>query len=217
MQVDKILALGAHFDDVDLGAGGTLAKWASQGKKIFKLTLTDNVTQYKERDILIDYSTSLEQSRSACNVLGITQLENFDVAPCTELIYNKKQMQQIEKFIYDENIDTVFCHFYSDIQQDHVEASKISYVAARYCRNILMYQSNRYILPHDFYPRYFIDISKFIHQKKQALACYKGDHNRFNNLFDMTIHENQALGYRTLLTSREHYAEGFHVLKIVED
>ena len=28
---------------------------------------------------------------------------------------------------------------------------EISYVAARNCRNVLFYQSNRYILPSDFY------------------------------------------------------------------
>jgi len=217
MIAEKILAIGAHFDDVDLGVGGTLAKLSKQGKKVYKLTLTDNVTNYKDRDIVVDYESSLIQSRAACDVLGITQLENFEVAPCTQLIYNKKQMQQIEKFIYQNNIDTVFCHFNSDIQQDHVEASRISYVAARYCRNIFMYQSNRYILPSDFYPRYFVNISQFITQKKKALSCYKGDHNRFNNLFEMTIHENEALGYRTLLTSKDHYAEGFHILKIVEE
>ncbi len=217
MMINKILAIGAHFDDVDLGAGGTLAKWALQGKEIYKLTLTDNVTNYSDKNILVDYESSLIQSREACSVLGITQLENFFVERCTELIYNKRQMQQIESFIHEKNIDTVIAHYYSDVQQDHIGASIISYVAGRYCRNILMYQSNRYILPKDFYPRYFVNISDSIEIKRRALACYKGDHNRFSALFEMTIHENQALGYRTLLTSKYHYAEGFHVFKMVEE
>lgn len=217
MTINRILAIGAHFDDVDLGAGGTLAKWSLQGKEIYKLTLTDNVTRYNQKKIFVDYESSLAQSREACSVLGITQLEDFYIERCTELAYNKKQMQQIESFIDDKNIDTIITHYFSDVQQDHIGASTISYVAGRYCKNILMYQSNRYILPNDFYPRYFVNISNSIDIKRKALSCYRGDHDRFNSLFEMTIHENQALGYRTLLTSKYHYAEGFHVFKMVEE
>ena len=47
-------------------------------------------------------------------------------------------MQLVEKIIFDYGIDTVFTHFLSDIQQDHVEASKISYVAARYCKRVFI-------------------------------------------------------------------------------
>ena len=59
MFAEKILAIGAHFDDVDLGVGGTLAKLSKQGKKVYKLTLTDNVTNYKDRDIVVGYESSL--------------------------------------------------------------------------------------------------------------------------------------------------------------
>lgn len=37
----RALAIGAHPDDVEFGAGATLAKWASQGCEIFHLILTD--------------------------------------------------------------------------------------------------------------------------------------------------------------------------------
>jgi len=32
---NKILALSPHTDDVELGAGGTLARWAEEGKEVF--------------------------------------------------------------------------------------------------------------------------------------------------------------------------------------
>ncbi len=35
------LAVGAHPDDIEFGCGGTLAKWASAGTKVFHLILTD--------------------------------------------------------------------------------------------------------------------------------------------------------------------------------
>ncbi len=36
-----VLAIGAHPDDVEFGAGGTLAKWASSGTRISIMVLTD--------------------------------------------------------------------------------------------------------------------------------------------------------------------------------
>jgi LmbE family N-acetylglucosaminyl deacetylase len=37
----RALAIGAHPDDIELGCGGTLAKWAAQGGDIVHLILTD--------------------------------------------------------------------------------------------------------------------------------------------------------------------------------
>jgi LmbE family N-acetylglucosaminyl deacetylase len=38
---DRALAIGAHPDDIEFGAGGTLAKWADQGCLVFLLVATD--------------------------------------------------------------------------------------------------------------------------------------------------------------------------------
>jgi len=212
---NKILVIGAHYDDAELGAGGSMAKWIKDGKEVFKLTLTDNVTKFEKKNIIVDNDTSIKESARACKILGVKEILTIDLAPCTELQFNKMQMQQIESFIIDNNIDTVVIHYLSDIQQDHVHASTISYVAGRYCDNILMYQSNKYILPKDFYPRYFEDITETIELKKEALSCYGDGHNRFNSLFDMTISQNRVEGYKINMNEKESYAESFVIMKMV--
>ena len=45
--VENILVIGAHFDDAELGCGGIMTRFAHEGKKVYKLTLTDNVTDFK--------------------------------------------------------------------------------------------------------------------------------------------------------------------------
>ena len=37
----NILAIGAHPDDIEINCGGTLAKYASQGHKVFTATATN--------------------------------------------------------------------------------------------------------------------------------------------------------------------------------
>ena len=205
----NILAIGAHFDDVDLGAGGTLAKYAQSGCNVYKLTLTNNVTNFAEKKIKVDFSQSLNESLKAAKTLGIKQIEPKDYLPCTKLNFRTDLMQMIEKIIFDLNIDTVFAHFHTDIQQDHNSASRLSLVAARYCPRILFYQSNRYILPSDFYPRIFSDITKFATQKFSALNCYTGCHDRFASLFDQTRKQNEVWGYQISMNKNLCIAEAF--------
>tara|TARA_B110000003_G_C16640950_1_gene530169 strand:- start:1140 stop:1775 length:636 start_codon:yes stop_codon:yes gene_type:complete len=209
MFTKNILAIGAHFDDVELGVGGTLARFSNEGKKVFKLTITDD--NYDN-----DLDDTIKISNKSCEILGIKQINRRDYDVCNNLQFSKKTMQEIEKIIKDLKIDTIFTHFYSDINQDHENASRISYVAARYCRNVLFYQSNRYVFPINFYPRFFINISKTINLKRKALAVYakQGGHDRNDRLFKETINQNKVWGYQSTLNKKEEYAESFVIHKI---
>lgn len=209
--MERILIVGAHFDDAELGAGGTAAKLAGQGKEVYKLTLTDNVTNFEAMHINVAYESSRKQSAEACKLLGITELGDFKPEPCTELVYSKEIMQRVEKYILDLGIDTVFMHFKADMNTDHVVASRICLTAARHCKNILQYQSNGYVLENVYYPTFFVDISDYIEKKKAALACYGSEHNRFNSLFEVCVDRNRVWGY----SNKVQYAEGFDVIKMM--
>lgn len=209
--MENILIIGAHYDDTELGAGGTAAKLAAEGKNVYKLTLTDNVTRFSHMNINVEYETSLRQSTLACQVLGIHEISEFQPVECTKLVYSTEMMQRIENVIYQYNIDTVFMHFASDMNQDHIEASKLCLTAARHCANILQYQSNGYILNNPFYPTYFVDISNYIQQKIEALNQYGEEHNRFNRLFQINVERNHVWGF----ANKVEYAEGFVPIKLL--
>jgi LmbE family N-acetylglucosaminyl deacetylase len=211
--MNNILVIGAHFDDAELAVGGSMAKWVKNGKNVYKMTLTDNNTVFEKKDINVNYLDSFSESANACSILGVKEVF-VPVEKCTELYFNKNQMQFIEDFIISNNIDTVIFHYMFDMQQDHVHASTISYVAGRYCKNLLAYQSNKYILPEDFYPRLFIDITDTIKLKEKALNSYSSDHNRNNQLFNLTIKQNEVWGYQSNLSPSVTYAEAFHVIKM---
>lgn len=210
--MERILIIGAHYDDAELGVGGTAAKLVNEGKQVFKLTLTDNVTHFAHNGINVDFESSRLQSKASSQILGITEIEDFEPMECSKLVYTKEIMQRVENIIYDFEIDTVFIHFNTDMNQDHVEASRICKTAARHCSNILEFQSNGYILDNVFYPTFFVDISNYVEVKKKALAQYSSEHNRFNRLFETNIERNHIWGYANEIE----YAEGFHVIKYVQ-
>lgn len=208
----NILIVGAHYDDAELGAGGTAAKFAAEGKNVYKLTLTDNVTRFSHMNINVEYETSVVQSARACEILGVREITEFKPVPCTHLVYSTEMMQRIEDVIYQYKIDTVFMHFDHDMNQDHIEAAKLCLTAARHCDNLFQYQSNGYVLNNPYYPVYFVDISGYVGKKISALEQYGEEHNRFNQLFQINIERNRVWGY----SNRVSHAEGFQIVKFLE-
>lgn len=211
MLMNNVLIVGAHFDDTELGAGGTAAKLAAEGKNVYKLTLTDNVTKFDAMNINVAYESSREQSARACEILGIKEITDFSPIECSKLEYSQKVMQQVEKYIFDLHIDTIFMHFNADMNTDHVAASRICLTAGRHCKNIIQFQSNGYVLENVYYPTFFVDISDYVEKKKAALSCYGAEHNRFDSLFEVAIDRNRVWGY----SNKVKYAEGFNIIKML--
>ena len=209
----NVMVIGAHYDDAELGVGGTMAKLVKTGGvniNVYKLTLTDNETNFTQKNIKVSSKKSLTESKNACRILGVEQVD-FEPVECCKLRYSTETMQRIEKIIWDLNIDTAFVHYSCDYNQDHVEASRLCKTALRHCDNILYYQSNGYILDKTFEPHVFVDISDTFEKKKSALKCYGSGHDRFNRLFDIVCKQNEVWGYGNEVLA----AEGFMPVKMM--
>jgi len=68
------LAIGAHPDDVEFGAGGTLAKWAAAGCVVHHLVLTDGSkgTWDASADTVALVARRRDEQRAAAKALGAT-------------------------------------------------------------------------------------------------------------------------------------------------
>lgn len=208
----NVLVVGAHYDDAELGAGAFMAKLAAEGANVYKLTLTDNVTNFNQMKIYVDHDSSAVQSSLACEIMGVHEIKDFAPVECNQLHYNTTDMQRIEKIIFDKKIDTVIMHYEDDMNQDHIAASQLCMTAARHCDNILLYQSNGYVLNHQFVPNFFVDVSDYICIKRKALEQYGSAHNRFDKLFELSIERCHIWGY----ANKCEYAEGFKVVKMLQ-
>lgn len=73
----EAMVIGAHPDDCDFGSAGTSALWASQGKKVAWVVMTDGA-EGSEIPSLIDTDLMLtreQEQRMACEVLGVQAVE----------------------------------------------------------------------------------------------------------------------------------------------
>jgi len=71
---ERALAVGAHPDDIEFGAGATLARWAAAGCEVSLLVCTDGSkgTWDPDADLTALVATRQEEARAAAQALGAT-------------------------------------------------------------------------------------------------------------------------------------------------
>lgn len=95
------LAIGAHPDDVEFGAGGTLAKWAADGCVVHHLVCTDGSkgTWDPDADTTVLAVTRQQEQRAAARALGATGEVVFLGWPDGELDSGLRQRWQVAYWI----------------------------------------------------------------------------------------------------------------------
>src|ERR1017187_1752961 len=70
----NVLAIGAHFDDVELGCGGALAKHAERGDEVFVYVATvSGFSDHNQQPVRAN-DTALREANLAMQVLGVKKL-----------------------------------------------------------------------------------------------------------------------------------------------
>lgn len=77
----RVLAIGAHPDDVEFGCGATLAKWSARGAEVHLLVLTDGSkgTWDPDADTTELVATRRSEQRAAADVLGAAEVHHLGI------------------------------------------------------------------------------------------------------------------------------------------
>lgn len=108
---ERVLTIGAHPDDAEFGAGGTLAKWVAAGAHLTMLTMTDGSKGTWDPDMPRDalVTERLAEQRNAADALGgadVVTLGHVD----GELEYSMALREQICGWIRQARPDVVLSH-----------------------------------------------------------------------------------------------------------
>lgn len=170
-QQKRVLAIGAHPDDVEIGCGGALAKHHAQGDVLRILTLSRGAAGG-------DVNQRTVEAHRAAELLGATleigNLPDTRVDPGTETI------DIIQAAVRALEPTHVYTHCAEDTHQDHRATHTASLVAARGVPNVYCYQSPSSTV--DFRPHRFVDITDFIQRKIDAIGTYKSQVERMDAL-----------------------------------
>lgn len=197
----KILAIGAHPDDVEFGVGGTLAKHAKQGDEIHILVLSSG-----ERGGLA--AQRAKEAKQAAKVLGASSIRISDLqdAKITDTV---ETVMKVENVINQIRPQRVYTHNSKDTHQDHRYAALASISAARYMAEILAYESP--LTFPSFNPQVYMDITGNLQTKVKALKTYKSQAEKVYMKAEAIEGLARYRGHQAMVK----YAEAFEVIRIV--
>jgi len=199
----RLLFIGAHPDDIELGCGALLAAIAGL-TDVLCLTLSDNQKNPELGNLV-------EEHQSSMAVLGVegskATLEQFETRNFA------RDRQQILEHLYALNQeykpDIVFAHSPADIHQDHAVVTQESLRAFR-GKTVLGFDVLR--SSYGFFPNFMVEVkAEHVEKKISALAEYKTYQDRY--FFDPEVIRSTLVRHGAIA---EHpYAEGFDILRVV--
>ena len=201
----KLLFLGAHPDDIELGCGALLAHVAGQSE-ILSVTLSDN-RENPQLQSLVD-----EHYRSMA-ILGVARSQVLIKDFSTR--HFPRDRQKILEFLYElnrrERPDLVFAHSRADMHQDH---NVVTDEALRAFRGTTVLGFDVIRSSHGFFPHFLVEVSEAdVARKIEALGAYTTYADKYYfqpEVTRATLVRNGALAERS-------FAEGFDILRIVAE
>ena len=150
----RILALGAHPDDIEFGCGGSLLRFSRAGHDVYLYVATCG-------ELGGDPVKRKHEQEDACIFIGIKKIfwggyEDSHIPLSKELISN------IENVLKEIKPDYIFVHNNDDTHQDHRVLANATLSATRYIPNFLFYEVPTTV---NFFPNVYIDIDKIIDDK----------------------------------------------------
>ncbi len=217
----EVLVVGAHPDDEVLGVGGTIPLLRERGANVTVVIVTDgSSTQYAGDEAVKEVKS--ENLLAANRIIGTDDVRHWNFPDMRlDTVVHVELNQAFERLLDEKAFDTVFVHHAHDINLDHQMIHRSVMVATRPApgqtvRRILSYHVNSATewgarSPHTaFFPNVFIDISRTIQKKLDALKCYGVELRQYPHPRTLEAVANRAkvfgaeVGYE--------YAEAFNLL-----
>jgi len=131
IQTNRILILAPHTDDGELGCGGTIAKFCSQGKEVFYAAFSD----CKKSMVNLPPDTLKKECINATAILGIkaSDLLFFDFDVRTFSDHRQEILEEMVKLNKAIQPDLIFTPASFDGHQDHGVIYSESLRAFKYC------------------------------------------------------------------------------------
>ena len=199
----RVLFLGAHPDDIELGCGALLHHIVRH-TDVLCATLSDNQKNPDLQNVRAEHYESMA-------VLGVPA-EKIILGPFTTRVFHESRQDILEYFLRlrrEFGPDLIFVHSKQDVHQDHLTMTD---EALRAFRGITVLGFDVVRSSYGFFPHFLVEVTEEdVDKKIEALSKYETYRDRyyFNNELTRSIMvRHGALAERL-------FAEGFDILRIV--
>jgi len=199
---DRVMAIGPHSDDIELGCFGTMVRLKSKGSKVAFCVLSagevgGNPEQRKKETI-----------ESAKKVGAKLYFGNL---PDTKISEGHPSIGFIELCIEDFKPTTIFINSPNDSHQDHRNAANAAISAARFVPIVLFYQTPS--STRRFNSELYIDITEHIKEKIEAVKIHKSQGKNVYMAYKAVRGLAEFLGFQ-IYRGRRLY-EGFEIYQMI--
>jgi len=209
----KILAIGAHLDDIEIACGGTLAKAVESGHEVKVLIMSKSGYTNKEGTTQRTDDVAVKEGMNALHTLGITDIEILEF-PTKDIPFQSDVVNAIDVRMSAFNPDVIFTHHPFDTHQAHEGVAKSTIAAARRKNTVFFYEpitpSGRSYMP--FKPHLYVDIESTLDKKIASLKCHTSEYNKFG-AEDWIEGVRSRCGFRGYEIGKK-FAEAFEILRL---
>ena len=158
---ETVLAIGAHPDDVEIGAAGTLLAHRAAGDMVAILTLSRGARGG-------DQAQRARESQEAADVIGARLF--LDDLEDTRIAEGDPTIGAISRVVEELQPTVVYTHSIHDIHQDHRNTHRAAMVACRRVGRVYCFQSPSATV--EFHPTHFVAIDDQVGRKLKAIGTF---------------------------------------------
>lgn len=197
----RVLAVGAHPDDIELGCGGALLAHRARGDEITLLVMTTGEEGPQ------DARSRIGEQEDAAALLGSTLLWGGFRDGAVPM--DRSAVNVVQDAMDASGADVVYGHAPGDTHQDHRATSAAVLAATRRARRVLLFEAPTSV---NFQPVVYVDIATLVEAKLDLLRAHMSQVLK-NGLVDLEALEAQARyhGFR----ARIRHAEAFESERFV--
>jgi len=199
----RVLFLGAHPDDIELGCGALLHQIVDK-TEVLCVTLSDNQKNPDLQNVKDEHLKSMA-------VLGVPA-EKVVFGPFTTRVFPDSRQEILEYFLKlrrDFQPDLIFVHSERDIHQDH---NTMTDEALRAFRGITVLGFDVVRYSYGFFPHFLAEVSEeSVNKKIEALSQYETYRDKYYFNSELT----RSIMVRHGALAEIPFAEGFDILRIV--
>ncbi|MBL9013274.1 MAG: PIG-L family deacetylase [Myxococcales bacterium] len=197
----RVLAFGAHPDDLEVGAGGLLARLAAEGAKVTMavVSIPNNAEQRKA------------EAMAGADVIDADLFILYEDKPCrVEDIPMHELVRRFDTIVGDTRPDLVITHSAHDLHWDHglVNRATVSALRRTPCDLLAFLSSPEMNAQSRSLGQCFADISKSIDKKIEAISAHR------SQVPKLDLESSRDLARAMGRISGYEYAEAYEVLRV---
>lgn len=221
----RVLAVGAHPDDLEFQIGGTLAKYAARGDTVVMAVATNgdigSATHTMDEIAAIRKQEALDSAALiGAELIWMNYHDEF-------FFYNEETRRHMIEVMRHAEPDVVLGHWTNDYHPDHslsgmaardariMTAVPLIVTASKHLSKIPVHFFYDTLAGIDFTPEVYVDVTDTFETKRQMLACHKSQNAWISDVFEGRSIA-QMMEVQTAfrgLQAGVRYAEGFRALE----